>query len=268
MNLLVTLNSNYIYPLCVMLHSLSETNTGNRFDIYVIYSSLTEDDFNMMKKALGNADAQIHPILVNDSIFDSAPVLSRISRETYYRLLISDLIPDDVHRILYIDPDTVVIRDLSGFYNTDLKGNVLAAGTHMFGAVRRFNTLRLKLDRNSHYFNAGIMLIDVDKWKAEAPVKRILDFISANIKKLKLGDQDVVNMMFEGKILFVDERLYNLDEKIFFAKQFRLYTREPINLQWVRDNTVIIHYNGKHKPWRGKKYRGKLGEYFEKYKNF
>jgi len=251
-----------------MLHSLSETNSGNHFDIYVVYSSLTEEDFKMMERALGSADAVIHRVLVDDKIFDSAPVLSRISKETYYRLLISSLIPDDVHRILYIDPDVVVKKDLGELYNMDMKGNAVAAGTHMFGAVKKFNLLRLKLKSTSHYINAGIMLIDVDKWKEIAPVDKVVKFINDNIKKLKLADQDVVNIMFEDSILLFDERKYNLDEKIFFAKTFRIYTKEPINLDWVRKNTVIVHYNGSHKPWKAKKYKGKLGEYFERYKNF
>lgn len=268
MNLLVTLNSNYIFPLCVMLHSLAETNRANHFDIYVVYSSLTEDDFRMMERALGTADAVIHRVKVDEKIFDSAPVLSRISKETYYRLLISELIPDDVHKILYLDPDVVIKKDISELYDIDLEDYVLSAGTHMKGVVKRVNQIRLGLKKNSEYINAGIMLINVDEWKKQAPVKKILDFISANIKMLKLADQDVINVLFEDKILIFDERYYNLDEKIFFAKSFRIYTSSPINLDWVRENTVIIHYNGSHKPWKGKKYFGRLGEYFEKYKNF
>ena len=251
-----------------MLHSISETNRANHFDIYVVYSSLTEDDFKMMERALGNADAVIHRVPVNEKFFNSAPVLSRISKETYYRLLISELIPDDVHRILYIDPDVVVKKDLCELYDMDMQGNTVAAGTHMFGIVKKINLKRLNLKPTSHYINAGIMLIDVDKWKAQAPVEKVLKFISDNIKDLKLADQDVVNMMFEDNILLFDERKFNLDEKIFFAKTFRIYTREPINLGWVKENTVIIHYNGSHKPWKTKKYMGKLGEYFERYKNF
>lgn len=267
-NLLVTLNSNYIFPLCVMLHSLSVTNKSNHFDIFVVYSSLTEEDFAMMQKALGDADAVIHRIIVDEKIFDSAPVLSRISKETYYRLLISELIPDDVHKLLYIDPDTVVIKDLSELYSIELEDKVLAAGTHMKGVVKRVNIRRLGLKKDSEYINAGVMLINTDEWKKQAPVGKVLEFIASNIKKLKLGDQDVVNMMFEDKILLFDERYYNLDEKIFFAKSFKLYTSSPIDREWVRKNTVIVHFNGSHKPWKSKKYFGRLGEYFEEYKNF
>lgn len=268
MNLLVTLNSNYIFPLCVMLHSLSQTNSQNHFDIYVVYSSLTENDFSLMEKALGNADAVIHRVPVDEKIFDSAPVLSRISKETYYRLLISELIPDDVHRILYLDPDVVIKKDLRELYDIDMQGKTVAAATHMFNAVKRFNIKRLGLKRTSNYINAGIMLIDVDRWKKQAPVQKILDFISANIKKLKLADQDVVNMMFEDDILLIDEKKFNLDEKTFFVNSYRIYTKNTITLEWVRENTVIIHYNGSRKPWHDKKYSGKLGEYFERYKDF
>ena len=268
MNILVTLNSNYIYPLCVMLHSLSETNRSNHFDIYVMYSSLTEDDFDMMKRALGSVDHTLHRIRVDEGVFDSAPVLKRISKETYYRLLISDLIPDEVHRILYLDPDVVILRDLSDFYNMDLGGNALAAGTHVNNFILWLNHIRLRMRRESKYINAGIMLIDADKWREIAPVPEILRFISANIRRLQLADQDVVNMMFEGKIRIFDEKIYNLDEKTFAR-----HSKDPrrpgyIDLEWVRKNTVIIHYNGKIKPWKEKEYDGKLREYFEKYKNF
>ncbi len=251
-----------------MLHSLSATNSQNHFDIYVLFSSLSDSDFKMMEKALGDADADIHRIRVDEKIFDSAPVLSRISKETYYRLLISEYIPDSVHRLLYIDPDVVIKKNLDELYNIDMQGNTIAAASHMFHAVRKFNLMRLNLKPESNYINAGIMLIDVDRWKKEVPTDRLMSFISSNIKKLKLADQDVVNMMLEDSILLVDERKFNLDEKIFFARNFRLYARETIDSEWVRENTVIIHYNGKHKPWRGGKYRGRLGEYFEKYRDF
>lgn len=51
MNILVTLDSNYIYPLSVMLRSLAANCPGSRIDLYVVYASLTEDDFSRMESA-------------------------------------------------------------------------------------------------------------------------------------------------------------------------------------------------------------------------
>lgn len=268
MNILIALNSNYIYPLSVMLHSMALTNKSTHFDIYVLYSSLTEDDFATMEKAVGDADVVFHRVVVDEKIFDNSPILSRTSKETYYRLLISDLIPDDIDRILYIDPDVVIKGDLSELYNMDLCGNVIAAGTHMDPIANFINTTRIGLKISSIYINAGIMLIDVKKWNEEMPVSKIMNFISTNYKKLRLADQDVVNLMLEDKICIFDERKYNLDEKTYLKRTTRVHTKKPINLDWVEKNTVIIHYNGKSKPWGKKEYKRKLGGYFEEYKNF
>lgn len=267
MNILVSLDSNYIYPLCVMLHSLAATNPHGQFDIYVAYSSLTEEDFELMESALEGADAKIHKVLVDDKIFAGAPVLSRLSKETYYRLLIGDILPESVHRLLYLDPDIVINKDLTEFYNLDMHGNAIAAGTHLFGFMKKINLARLGMKKTSRYINAGVLLIDLDEWRKAVTLKQIFDFISANIKKLFLADQDVINVMFEDKMLYIDERLYNLDEKTFGTYSRKKAGKKKIDLDWVRDNTVVIHFNGKHKPWREKNYRGKLGEFFERNKD-
>lgn len=269
MNILVTLDSNYIYPLCVMLNSLAKTNPENQFDVYVAYSSLTEDDFASMEKALSGTDAKIHRILVDNNIFSSAPVLDRLSKETYYRLLIGDILPEDVHKILYLDPDVVINRDLTEFYSTDMTGKTVAGGMHLFGFLEKINLQRLRMDKKSHYINAGVLLINLDEWRKSITLQQILDFISKNIKKLLLADQDVINCLFQHSTLTVDERLFNLDEKTFAIYSSKRAGKKRIDLDWVRKNTFIIHFNGKHKPWREwNEYKGKLGEFFEKYKDF
>ncbi len=268
MNILVTLDSNYVYPLCVMFHSLSKTNAGREFDIYVAYSSLTDGDFLLMEKALEGTQSTIHKVPVSDDIFADAPVLDRLSKETYYRLLIGDILPQNVHKILYLDPDIVINKDISDFYNIDLEGKAVAGGTHLYGFAQKVNLARLGMKKTSRYINAGVLLINLDEWRKTVALKEILDFISKNIKKLFLADQDVINVLFEDKKLCIDERLYNLDEKTYgiFASKFAGKNR--IDLDWVRKNTVVIHFNGSNKPWKGKKYRGKLGEFFEKNKDF
>ena len=266
MNILVTLNSNYVYPLCVLFNSLRKNCTHEHIDIYVAYSSLTENDFLRMEEALGTVDYTLHKVLVDNSIFSGAPVLDRLSKETYYRLLIGDILPAGVHKILYLDPDIVINKDLSDFYNTDMTDYVVAGGTHTFGIVGKGNLLRLGMKKTSCYINAGVLLINLDKWRETVTLNDILGFISSNIKKLFLADQDVINVLFEDYSLKIDERLYNLDEKTLKKYSSKLAGKKRISLDWVRKNTVVIHFNGKHKPWSEKNYGGKLGEFFEKYR--
>lgn len=266
MNIFITLDSNYIYPLCVMLNSIAATNSGNRIDLYVAYSSLTDGDFSDMEKALESTEHTIHRIPVSDDMFNDCPVLSRISKATYYRLLVGDILPDDVDRVLYLDPDIVVIRDLREFYNMSLEGNIIAGAPHLHLIAEDVNRIRLGLNKKSRYINAGVLLIDLKKWRENISLKRIFKFISVNYKKLLLADQDVVNVLLEGNALAIDERMYNLDEKTFRRYSSALAGKKKINLEWVKNNTVVIHFNGKHKPWKEQKYAGRLGDFFEQYK--
>ena len=269
MNILVALDSNYIHPLCVMFNSLAQTNAGNSFDIYVAYSSLTEEDFSKMEKALGNLDAKIYRVLVDDEIFSGAPVLDRLSKATYYRLLIGDILPESVHKLLYLDPDIVINKDLTEFYNTDLNGCVLAGCCHLYGFNEwvNFHRLRVKRKKRIHYINAGVLLIDLDMWRKNITLKQILNFIQKKIRYLLLADQDVINVLFSDKLMRIDERIYNLDEKTFKHFSEKSAKKYMIDLNWVRENTAVIHYNGKHKPWNEPEYEGKLGEFYEKYKD-
>ena len=220
-----------------MLRSLKASNPDTVFDIYVAHSSLTKEDFDEIYKNI-NDNMHIHPIIVDDKLFESAPVLSRISKETYYRLLIDSFLPDDIDRILYLDPDIVVINSLDEFYNVDMEGNVVAACPHMYGFLEFCNRVRLglTLKRGRRYVNAGVILIDVKAWR---------------------------------KAIDSNERKYNLDEKTFFHfnRPGRVIKRyKCIDLDWVKKNTVIVHFNGSKKPWSTQKYKGKLGGYFESYR--
>ena len=268
MNILVTLDSNYIYPLSVMLRSLAANCPGSRIDLYVVYASLTEDDFSRMESALGGSDHEVHRIKVDDAIFSGFPVLDRISKATYYRLLIGEILPQEIDRVLYLDPDIVINRSLEEFYNLDLKGNILAGATHLFGRLGKINLLRLGIHKHTDiYINAGVLLIYLKKWRETVTLGQILTYISKKHRTLFLADQDVVNALFADHTLAVDERLYNLDEKTFRIFSEPAAGHKRIDIEWVRANTAIIHYNGKHKPWKEKDYGGGLGEFFEKYKS-
>ena len=243
MNILVTLDSNYIYPLSVMLRSLAANCPGSRIDLYVVYASLTEDDFSRMESALGGSDHEVHRIKVDDAIFSGFPVLDRISKATYYRLLIGEILPQEIDRVLYLDPDIVINRSLEEFYNLDLKGNILAGATHLFGLLGKINLLRLGIHKHTEiYINAGVLLIDLKKWRETVTLGQILTYISKKHRTLFLADQDVVNALFADHTLAVDERLYNLDEKTALHS---LKTHE-----WIEKNCSIVHYNGKYKPWK------------------
>lgn len=259
MNLLFTLNAGYIPQLTVLLHSLMLSNPGEAFTIYVAHSSLGEGDFEKIAAVVDPACCTVVPVLVPDSMLENAPRPGRITKEAYYRLLAMDYLPDDVERVLYLDPDIVVINPLRPIYAIEFMDNLFVAVTHIFGLWERFNLRRLDMPLSAKYINSGVMLMNIKGLRASGvTAEKVLRFISDNEKKIVLADQDTVNMMFYRRTLAVDPRIFNLDEKILH------HYRREIDLAWVEANTVIVHFNGKSKPWKPR-YRGRMGYLFERY---
>lgn len=245
MNILVTLDSNYVFPLTVLLKSLMITNPDNDFDLYVAHSSLTEEDFERIKSAVDPSRTRVHSVVVSAGILENAPVLKRITKETYYRLLMMDYLPETVDRVLYIDPDTVVLRDIAPLYNIDFRGRTIAAAGHTKLFIEDLNHIRFRTGRQSRYFNAGVMMVNLEKMRRSITSEKVFDYVKKNKRWLFLADQDVLNGLFGNDMIPVDECIYNLDEKTV------IYNRRRVrNLKWVEENAVIVHYNGKYKPWK------------------
>ncbi|MCC8073644.1 MAG: glycosyltransferase family 8 protein [Clostridiales bacterium] len=259
MNILVTLNSGYINPLCTMLRSLSYSSSDESIALYVAHSSLEQDDFDKINAALSGLDAEVFPIRLSSSLFNTASTQKRISKETYYRLFSPLFLPECVDRILYIDPDTVVINSLKSFYYTPFGENLIIAAKHFDGAVDLWNRKRLCLKSSPKYINAGVMLMNIRALREVFTPDRVYSVLDKKVPVLFLDDQDVLNVLYDGRIKIVTEYKINLDERSF-ARLLKHCSLEE-SLEFVRSNTLIIHYNGKNKPWNAD-YKGYLQNFY------
>lgn len=265
-NLLVTLDSGYVYPLCTMLRSLVDNNQGECINIYVAHSSLTSQDFSKIKAALGKSDTEVYPIKIDDRLFENAPTKNRITKETYYRIFAPLYLPRSVDRILYIDPDTIILNSLHTFYSSDFGRYLIIGAKHFDGAIDNWNKFRLTMLKSPHYINAGVMLMNIEKMREEITADKIFRCVKKNYCRLFLADQDVINILFDGKIGIYSEYIINLDERCY-SRLCRTMPQEKA-LDYVKNNTVIVHYNGKEKPWKGENYNGRLKCFFDKYADF
>lgn len=259
MNILVTLNSNYINVLIVMLKSLAYNNRHKKFDVYVMNSSLTLDDINYLRDHVFK-NINIIDLKVSSQELSDAPVTKRYPKEMYYRILASYYLPKKVDKILYLDPDLVVINGIDKLYNMKLDNYYFAAATHIWGLLQTFNRIRLNMRRDSIYINSGVMLINVKLLRRDQNRKDVYNFINKNRGKLMLPDQDVISGLYANKIFPLDSYVYNLTEKLIVSKRLL----PTISDDWIRENTVIIHYCGKNKPWN-KKYKGRLNKFYNFY---
>lgn len=261
MNILVTLNSNYLKVLVVMLKSLAISNNHKKIDVYVMNTSLTDKDINYLKENTLN-NIFIIDLKVKDNKLDKAPITKRYPKEMYYRILASYYLPKKVDKILYLDPDLVVINKLDKLYNLDLDNYYFAAASHIWGILQTFNRIRLKMKNDDIYINSGVMLMNIKLLRKEQNKEAVYRFIKKNKNNLMLPDQDVISGLYANKILPLDPYVYNMTEKLLKQKYFVPH----ISKRWIKDNSVIIHYCGRNKPWN-KKYKGSLNEFYNYYNN-
>ncbi len=256
MNILVTIDANYADVLIKMLRSLAASNREN-FDVYIAHSSLTFTDLTYIQNGVDCGRIKLHPIKISERLFEGAHFTKRISKETYYRLLLFEYLPPEVDRILYLDPDIAVLNSVKLIYNMEFGDMIFAGAGHTRGVIKAFNRMRLNLGLHGDYINAGVLMIHVDNMRKYVDAETIFRYIDKKGKTLFQADQDVINALFKNKIISINPCFYNLDEAT--------YRRKGLDLEWVRRNAVFVHYNGKNKPWK-ENYRGELNVFWNQEK--
>lgn len=262
MNILVTLNSNYIKPLKVMLKSLFLNNQEERFTIYLMHSSISRKELDDLDNYIKIHGSQLEIVDIDDSYFTNAPILLHYTKEMYYRLLAFRFLPQDLERILYIDPDILVINPIRELYNTDIKDYLYAAAYHDFITVRKVNKLRLNPYKIDAYFNSGVLLMNLELQRQLIDEQSIYDFVEKNRSKLIMPDQDILNALYSKQIKALDEKLYNYDARYY--RYYKIKSNGICDMDYIIRNTVILHFCGKRKPWK-KRYSGKFHSLYKHY---
>lgn len=185
---------------------------------------------------------------------------SRSSRpypaSAYARLLLPALLPNDVHRVLYLDADIVVRRDPSPLWDEPMDGDVLFAVAdlpHDNGNAARIARVVDQGDypyrESSAYFQSGVLLMDIEAFRREGIADRAIRFL-ARYPGMQFPDQDALNALLVDRTRLIDPRWNQMaaayaydvaraDESPFDAETLRHLQRDPF----------IVHYSGRPKPW-------------------
>lgn len=262
MNILVTLDSNYIRPLKIMLKSLFINNPEENFSIYLLYSNITEEELNDLENYISAQGSRLILRYIDEQYFKEAPVLLHYTKEMYYRLLAFKILPEGIERILYLDPDILVINPIRELYETDLDGYLYAAAYHDKISIKEINKLRFKAYKIDEYYNSGVLLMNLVLQRQWIHEEAIYEFVEKNRSKLIMPDQDILNALYSRQIKSLDEKLYNYDVR--FYGYYKIVNGGIYDMDYIIRNTVILHFCGKKKPW-DKAYNGKFHALYKHY---
>lgn len=222
-------DDNYAPFVGTTIASICE-NTKSFCDFYILDSGISDENKAVL------ADLQKHYtnfsiefVNVNPQKYFAEFIASGyLSVATYNRFLIADLYPN-LNRVLYLDVDIIVSKDIKELFEKDIEDFCLGAIPDQ-GDPNYVQKLKQNLDMNqaSSYFNAGILLLDLQKWRAQNIREKLFAIERQYRGKLLCNDQDILNKCFENNY-----------------KQLGMC----YNAMYPTNDFVIRHYFNKIKPW-------------------
>ena len=261
----MTLDENYLMPCKVMLYSFFASNSEEQdVSIYLLHSAIPDSKLKELARYCSRFGAILKPIAVDSALFENAPTNKRYPKEMYYRLLSPLILPQELERVLYLDPDMLIINPLRPLWELDFCEKVFAAASHT-GLTEMANGInRVRLDTEHEYFNSGVICIDLHAARNLVTSEDVFACVRKHEKELILPDQDVFNILYGKQTLPVDDVIWNYDVRNYSKYLFRSAGKH--NLNWVMQNTVVLHFCGKNKPWQ-EDYRNPFGILYLHYRN-
>lgn len=239
LNIALGSDLNYL-PYCeTLIISICENSEKSiRFHVFIDQQSVSYK--HLLEESVANySNKEIIFYVIDETIYNDMPVREGyyISKFAYVRLLMPTMLPDDINYFLYLDIDICVVGDICEIEKYIIDKPIGCVKDAMYAGVDNYKDC---------YFNSGIMLININKWKESAISERALNYIKETEKPPKYVDQDVLNEILKEEIYFLPYR-FNAQEEIF---KYTPYNK--LNIDEKREearNAIIIHFTGPLKAW-------------------
>jgi lipopolysaccharide biosynthesis glycosyltransferase len=244
-NTLLCTNALFLQHAAVCLASLLANNCELFFDIVIVYQPTEVLDEEKLRRSLTqftNHSLTVRKFVIPADLLLPLDPLAHYTVDTYSRLWVNEFFPADTDRVLYLDADIVVVDSIVPLWTTDLGGALMGA-VDIPGSDQ--GVTRLGMRAEDGYFNAGMLIIDLARWRADRSEEVVINYIRENPDRIEY-DQDALNGCFHACTKRLDYR-WNV---------IRPFYREPLvlplgraEIEAIRRDARIIHFNGGLKPW-------------------
>lgn len=260
MNIVYASDDNFADIMGVSIVSLLENNKqAKQIKIFILDDSLSDSNKENLTSLI---------ISYNRSIFFApAPNITnmiggmqinpiRFSSSVFSRLLISSLLPETITKALYIDCDTLIRSSIEELYNENTDN---CHGAGVLDCISSGHKRNIGLNANDNYFNAGVLLTNLDNWRCDNIQQAFIDFIIRYNGKVPYDDQGVINGTI-AKSMKIISPIYNSTTVVFdFSTYEKLHKyRKPENYyteaEYIEsvNNPVIVHFSTSFlsvRPW-------------------
>ncbi len=256
MNVFYTTDDKFVPQVAASMCSVFENNRDAAdVHIYIASSGITgenKEKLGQFAQRYGRSLSIIEIGDVRDHLDFDIDTLGW-SNIVVARLILDKLLPAEVKCVLYLDGDTIVRTSLSALWQADMGKSVV--GACIEPTVTRSRRESLGMGSNP-YFNSGVLLIDLKKWREEETGKRILAFYKERGGKLFAPDQDAINGALSGEICALPPQYNYCNTFDFYPYRTLQKLAAPAAYITQRQyddakaNPAVVHYLGEERPWR------------------
>ena len=248
-------NLNYIHiSLCpdnsftkYALVSMSSILSSKASYTYVCFYLVVPSDYDEKNKNILDSLYEMYDyfnitFLKMDNRYNKAYTDKRITKQAYYRFSLGELLPN-LNKVIYLDTDVIVYKDLSNFYDLNFNGKMIL-GHPTYGNKKAQK-------HGFHRINTGVLLLNLFEMRKNQFEEKVIKVINKGIK-FKYHDQTLVDDYFKQYLgIFAPEYhtrpWSNYKEmEIFNRKIGKVYDQDYF--YFAHKYPTIRHFLGGYKP--------------------
>lgn len=239
-----SLDSKYTRFAGVLMTSLFENNKEEYIVMHIMGFELSADDKRALKLICDGYSNDVVFYDIEEERFRGFPTTKQWNIATYFRLLLPNLIDSKVERVLYLDCDIICRGSIRELYDVNLQGNIIGAIEDHVMSPRMSLSYTNDINPDNFYFNAGVLLIDLQAWRGNHITSKCFDYLLSH-KPMHL-DQDTLNSVLQNRWKHLSYRWNYMAD--FHSAYFKQEEYEMDMRKTYPFYPVIIHFTGV-KPW-------------------
>ena len=253
MNVAYHLTDNYAKISGISIVSLFENNKDiDEINVYLIengFTQKTKDKFTELANKYGRRIYFIPLPDLNGEDYELGliSIKKKWMFDSYSRLFLDRLLPDDVERVIYLDGDALVLGSLKHLWEMDLKGKCCAA---CLDCVSEPYYKLFEINRKNKYCNSGLILMDLNIWREKKIGEKVKKYVHKNNGYVFFMEQTVFNAVLQDEIIYLPfnynvsslVRVLSYSDLIKLRKPLHFYTKAEVDE--AQRNPIIIHMTG------------------------
>ena len=231
----------------VVVTSVGINVTSDDVTMYLLHNGLIDSTVKRLQKIADRYNVGLKFLEIDLEILKDCPVNENFHYGNimmYARLLLPSMLPN-LDKVIYLDCDLVVCKDLQSLWETDVNDMAVAMAPDLWYQDK--GTLS-RLGINNNYLNSGVIVMNLDYWRKHDVQNRLLSYIIDKGKELIYNDQDALNVILQKERWQLPVK-YNVTP-YYFNRNLDNYPKEMHEeIREARINPIIFHFLGNIKPW-------------------